>query len=108
MELSDESNISIPLHLKGLYKEARSHCKEEEKRKVTNLLVKYQDVFSKQEYDLGLRSLGEYYHIDTGDAEPIEQIPRRVPLALVDKEEKVRLLSGQNHVKQHLRTSRGH
>ena len=89
MELCDESNISVPSHLEGLYKAAVSNCNEEEKRKVTNLLVKYQDVFSKHEYDLGLCRLGEYYHIDTGDAKPIKQRPRRVPLALADQEEQV-------------------
>ena len=55
MELSDKSNVSVPSHLEGLYKEAVNNCNEEEKRKVTNLLVKYQDVFSKHEYDLRLR-----------------------------------------------------
>ena len=75
--------------MEELYSEAVSKCNLEEKRKIADLLIKYQDVFSSHEYDLGLCRLGEYYHIDTGDAKPIKQRPRRVPLALTDQEEKV-------------------
>ena len=89
IELSSKDNISVPTHLEELYSEAVSNCNLEEKRQIANLLVKYQDVFSSHEYDLGLCRLGEYYHIDTGDAKPIKQRPRRVPLALTDQEEKV-------------------
>ena len=70
LEFGDTSNISVPAHLEELYEEAISCCNTEEKRKIAHLLVKYQDCFSKHEYDLGLCRLGEYYHIDTGDAKP--------------------------------------
>ena len=89
IKLSSKDNISVPTHLEELYSEAVSNCNLEEKRKIADLLVKYQDVFSSHEYDLGLCRLGEHYHIDTGDAKPIKQRQRRVPLALTDQEEKV-------------------
>ena len=52
------------------------------------MLIKYQDIFSKTEFDLGRTHLGEHV-IDTGDAKPVKQRPRRVPIAFTDQEEKV-------------------
>ena len=51
------------------------------------LLMQYQDVFSKNEFDLGNTHLVEHT-IDTGDAKPIAQPPRRVPLAFAEAEKK--------------------
>ena len=52
------------------------------------MLIKYHDVFSKNEFDLRRTHLGEHV-IDTGDAKPVKQRPRRVPIAFADQEEKV-------------------
>jgi hypothetical protein len=49
--------------------------------------VKYRDTFSKDEWDLGLTHLAEH-SIDTGDAKPIKQRPRRVPMAYASEEKK--------------------
>jgi len=44
------------------------------------ILVKHQDVFSQDENDLGRTDIS-MHHIDTGDARPIRQPPRRYPPA---------------------------
>ena len=71
----------IPEHLHELYEEtvankSESHIKEA----VTELLANFADTFSKDSTDLGLTNLGEH-EIDTGDARPVRQPPRRTPLA---------------------------
>jgi hypothetical protein len=49
-------------------------------RKFFNLLIKYQNVFSKNRSDLGKTDLVQH-KIDTGDAVPFKMQPRRLPLA---------------------------
>jgi hypothetical protein len=56
-----------------------------EKSMVAGLLVKYSDTFSKDNWDLGLTHLTEH-PINTEDAAPVKQRPRRVPLAYADEE----------------------
>ena len=58
---------------------------EDEQLAIKKLLVKYQDVFSKDEMDLGRTHLIEH-SIDTGDALPVAQPPHRVPLAFAEAE----------------------
>ena len=48
---------------------------------MANLLNEHQDVFAKNSGDLGLTTLVEH-RIDTGDAVPIKQQPRRLPNSL--------------------------
>ena len=52
---------------------------------VHSLLQKHDEVFSKDKYDLGHTHLVEHT-IDTGDAKPINQPPRQVPIALAGEE----------------------
>ena len=54
-------------------------------KSISNMLRKFKDVFSQDDYDLGLTNLTEHV-IDTGNALPIKQAPRRVPHALADEE----------------------
>ena len=53
----------------------------EERERMENLLNEHQDVFAKNSGDLGLTTLVEH-RIDTGDAVPIKQQPRRLPNSL--------------------------
>jgi hypothetical protein len=53
---------------------------EEQQCKFFNLLIKYQNVFSKNRSDLGKTDLVQH-KIDTGDAVPFKMQPRRLPLA---------------------------
>ena len=45
---------------------------------VKQLIIKYKDIFSKDDFDIG-RSTLVTHNIDTGDAVPIKQAPRRLP-----------------------------
>ena len=54
---------------------------------IRKLLLQYPDVFSKDHYDLGETHLVEHT-IDTGDAKPVAQPQRRVPLVFADEEKK--------------------
>jgi hypothetical protein len=47
---------------------------------VAELSPKFSDTFSKNDTDLSLTNLVEH-HIETGDAKPLKQPPRRVPMA---------------------------
>ena len=71
---------SVPEHLISLYEKSSEGLKSDEKEKLQQLLVKFQDSFSRNEWDLGLTHLAEH-PIETGDAAPVKQPPRRVPLA---------------------------
>jgi hypothetical protein len=75
----------VPGHLKELFDKSTQGRSEVEKQAVAGLFVKYSDTFSKDEWDIGLTHLTEH-SIDTGDAKPIRQRPRRVPLAFAKEE----------------------
>ncbi|CAB3986622.1 Transposon Ty3-G Gag-Pol poly [Paramuricea clavata] len=57
------------------------HLSGEEREKMENLLNKYQDVFAKNSSELGVTTLAEH-KIETGDAVPVKQLPRRLPNSL--------------------------
>ncbi|MCG8048608.1 MAG: retroviral-like aspartic protease family protein, partial [Candidatus Thiodiazotropha endolucinida] len=75
----------IPDHLRGLYEKSSAGLDTDERVKLKTLLLKFQDSFSKNEWDLGLTHLTAH-PINTGSAEPVKQPPRRVPLAYADAE----------------------
>ena len=77
----------IPEYLQSVCDEASKGRKRSEKQQIASLLSEYQDIFSRDENDLGLTSLAEHT-IDTGDSRPIKQPFRRVPLAFADEEKK--------------------
>ena len=77
----------IPCHLRELYDRATERLEVQQKERVAHLLSTYQDTFSRDEWDLGLTHLTEH-SINTGDAPPIKQAPRRVPLAFAKDEKK--------------------
>ncbi|MCG8032791.1 MAG: retroviral-like aspartic protease family protein, partial [Candidatus Thiodiazotropha taylori] len=81
-----DPKMKIPEHLVDLYRRATVSLCTEEKERVKNLLIRYQDTFSRDEWDLGLTHLAEHA-IPTGDSAPIKQPPRRVPLAHAEAEE---------------------
>ena len=49
--------------------------------------MEFQDVFAKDDYDLGLCNKF-VHHIDAGDSQPIRQRMRRTPLGFAEEEEK--------------------
>jgi transposase InsO family protein len=60
----------------------------DEKNKLFQILTEYSDIFSKGKMDIGCTQLLQHT-IDTGDSAPIACSPRRVPLALEEKVDKL-------------------
>ena len=84
------SQSKLPSHLEQLCSQACQGRSSVESRIITDLLIKHEKVFSRDEYDLGRVSPMYGVHaIDTGDAKPVRCPPRRVPLAFADEERKV-------------------
>lgn len=78
-------NPSVPPHLADNFEKIKDGRSETEITLIAELFNDFGDVFSKSEDDIGLTNLIEH-SIDTGNARPIKQPPRRVPLAFADKE----------------------
>ena len=83
--ISPEQDVKVPHYLDELYKRSNTGRSKVEMKSIANMLRKFKDVFSQDDYDLGLTNLTEHV-IDTGNALPIKQAPRRVPHALADEE----------------------
>ena len=77
----------MPPHLAELYEKSIEGLTQAEAEQVRKLLVEYADVFSRGSEDLGRTDLVKH-HIRTGDAIPIKQPPRRMPLTLREEAKK--------------------
>ena len=77
----------LPCHLQKVFVDASSGRDISEQIQIVQLLIEYQDSFSKNDTDLGCTHLTEHT-IDTGDSKPFRVPPRRLPLALADEEQK--------------------
>ena len=75
MNSSDET----PPHLSELKLKSSQHLNDDQIRQLDRLLIRHSNTFSKTKYDLGLANAIKH-KIDTGDAKPIKQQPRRLPL----------------------------
>ena len=64
-----------------------THLTDEQSIEFGEVLIKFADIFAQNDNDLGLFTATEHT-IDTGDAKPIKQWMRRVPLGFADEEEK--------------------
>ena len=69
---------NVPEHLRDLLERSCEHLDQEQRKQVTALLIRYQDVFSKGDGDLGRTNLVKH-SIDTGDSKPVRQPYRRLP-----------------------------
>jgi len=85
--LVTEIAATIPEHLTKLFLETSANRSTEEVETIAELLRTYQNVFSKNDTDLGLTTLTEHV-IDTGSSRPVKQRPRTVPLAYADEDKK--------------------
>ena len=70
----------LPKHLEELYQASIDGLTRAQQTQVCNLLSEFPDVFSQGPQDLGRTDLVQH-RIDTRDASPIRQPPRRLPLA---------------------------
>ena len=78
----------VPDYSQDLFLESTKERSAEECDIICNLLNKFSNAFSKNDMDLGLTNLTEHC-IETGDARPVKQPPRRVPLAYANEEKKL-------------------
>ena len=81
----------IPEHLQFLYESITKDVGEKQEESIADLLISYQDVFSKGPGDLG-RAADVKHNIVTGNATPIKQALRRIPVS--KREEIVDVISG--------------
>jgi len=87
---SDDDDNELPAHVRLLYSQTvdENDLKSEVECNLKHLLRSHIDTFAKSSDDLGFCSLLEH-GIDTGDARPIKQSPRRPPLAACDAENEI-------------------
>ena len=76
----------VPEHLKQVFELSCKHLDSQQSEQLAQLLVDNQDVFAKDEFDLGDFSAIEHT-IDTGGARPIKQRLRRTPAGFSGEEE---------------------
>ena len=82
---SDHSR-AMPEHLRDLFQRSIEHLNPEEQDELADLLIEFEDVFAKSEFDLG--SFSDITHdIDTGSAKPVKQRMRRTPARFANEEE---------------------
>ena len=77
----------IPEHIKDMFFCSCTHLTDEQSIEFGEVLIKFAEIFAQNDNDLGLFTATEHT-IDTGDAKPIKQWMRRVPLGFADEEEK--------------------
>lgn len=96
-----EDNLRVvPSHLTELLHNCSEDLSTDGKGKVANLLNKFQEVFSKHEFDIGLTYLVEH-SINTGDEKPVRLPPRRVPIAFAEKKNMISQLEEQNIIRKY-------
>ena len=78
--------IQWPEHIKTIFDNNINELAENQKVSFKNLSLKFQDSFSKSSTDIGRTEMIEHT-IDTGQALPVKQHPRRVPLSKIQEAE---------------------
>ena len=77
----------LPTHLEALYNRSVAGLAEVECQEVHKLMCEFSDIFSTGPHDLGCTDIIKH-SINTGEAAPIRQPPRRLPLAKRNEAEK--------------------
>ena len=75
----------IPEHIKDMFLRSCTHLTDEQSIEFGEVLIKFADIFAQNDNDLWLFTATEHT-MDTGDAKPIKQRMRRVPLGFADEE----------------------
>ena len=84
----ESSSQELPQHLQELYERCGVSLDEEQRSKVKAFLIEFQDVFSRNDADLGRTGLVKH-RIDTGNNKPVKQPLRRFPIHRREEEEKL-------------------
>ena len=80
-----KGGAELPGHLVEMFDRAKVGLTGEQAKDLEGMLCKYGGVFAEHDMDLGSFSAVKH-KIDTGDARPIKQRPRRTPLAFEGEE----------------------
>ena len=83
----ESENLEVPEHLVTLYNKTAAGVYDHEKDRVARLLCKFLDIFSRDEWDLGLTHLTSHA-IKTDRAATDKKAPWRVPIAYAADEKK--------------------
>ncbi len=83
----NDDQHQLPAHLEEIWQSSMIELDEEQRGELKKLLNKHSELFSKSKEDLGLTDLVEH-HINTGDARPIRQRARRLPLQQREEEKR--------------------
>ena len=75
----------VPPQLQSLFEKATAKRSKAEQKSINQLLNSFQDVFSKDEFDLGKIQLVEH-KIETGNPAPVKLPPKCIPLAFADED----------------------
>ena len=79
MRVNRESTDQVPEYLLDLFERSVVNLDAVQRRGLVNLLLEYADVFAKSADDMGRTGLVKH-RINTGDAQPIRQRARRLPI----------------------------
>ena len=78
--INAEPELVLPEHMQVVMEKCKSNLKTDQCKIVVDLLTKYSGAFAMSKNDLGRTDIIQH-KINTGNAHPIKQNPRRVPLA---------------------------
>jgi hypothetical protein len=81
-----ENVSTIPDHLRAMFESSAAGLNDRERQALCELLVEFEDVFAKHDFDLG-EFTAITHKIDTGNAAPVKCGLRRTPLGFQDQEE---------------------
>lgn len=82
---SDNLRSQLPLHMQDLYERSITNLDKKDHHEVFSLLNRFQHVFAKNDFDLGLFN-GEITDKNTDEARPIKQKLRRTPMGFENEE----------------------
>ena len=83
---STDNGDILPDHLTNLFETSKVHLTPDNQMRLRQLLIEFQDVFSKGDHDLGCFTDFKF-GIDTEDAPPVKHKLRRTPLGFEKEEE---------------------
>ena len=78
----------MPEHLHGLFEKSIVNLYDDQAIAIGETLIEFEDVFAKDDFDIGCFNGGIVHDIDTGDAAPIKARMRRTPLGFQGEEQK--------------------
>lgn len=86
VETEELTSSELPSHLHSLLEKSSENLSCAQREKLRLLMNSFADIFSKDEYDLGLFK-GIEHSIDTENARPVKQRMRRTPTQFIGEEE---------------------